>query len=276
MDTRSHLPNAVASGKKLCVYCDKDATTQDHTPPRCLLKRPLPSNLLTLPACQKCNTGFSFDEEVVRSILTLVSSHPDLIAERQGSGRLSRALARNERLRNVIGQSYRDGKYHFTSEIFTSFERVLRKTVQGLYFGYYNKIVENDQLAILRIDNHSATTPMELAEEFRPSPLVDITDQPLPDITPNSWPVREPIFFMKVIGPDGIPGERCFRLKRETPIEWRDIQAGIFTYAFVQNEKGKAICVIGLWETLVIAISAPWPDNRGPVRKGRKNPLSRE
>lgn len=276
MNTRSQLPNATTSQKKLCVYCKGEASTRDHTPPRCLLRRPLPSNLLTLPACQKCNSAFSFDEEVVRCILTLVSPHPDLAAERQPSGRLTRALARNEKLRAIIGQSLQDGMYHFTPEVFTSFERVLRKIVQGLYFGYYNRIVEKDQLAILRIDNHSAITPMKLAEELRPSPLVDITDQPLPDISPYSWAVREPIFFIPTIGSDGVSEKRLFRLKRETPIEWRDIQPGIFTYAFIKNEVGKAICIIGLWETLTIAVSAPWPSKRGPLRKGRKNPLTRD
>lgn len=60
---------------------------------------------MTLPACQKCNHGFSFDEDVVRSFLTLVSTHPDLVAEGEPGGRVDRALKRNRKLRAVLERS---------------------------------------------------------------------------------------------------------------------------------------------------------------------------
>jgi hypothetical protein len=84
--------------------------------------------------------------------------------------------------------------------------------------------------------------------------------------------------MMDLVSPSGKSKsmKRVFRLKRETPIEWIDVQTGIFRYAFVKNEGAKSACVIKLWETLVIAVTTPWPTSRGPVRRGRKNPLSRE
>jgi hypothetical protein len=47
------------------------------------LRKPLPSNLITLPACKACNSGFSFDESLVKALIALTSSHPDLIVERK-------------------------------------------------------------------------------------------------------------------------------------------------------------------------------------------------
>ena len=46
-----------------CSYCRREATTNDHVVPRCLLEKPYPPNLLTIPSCYTCNTGFKQDEE---------------------------------------------------------------------------------------------------------------------------------------------------------------------------------------------------------------------
>ena len=55
MGTRGHL--------RRCSYCLRGATTRDHVVPRCLLEKPYPPNLLTIPSCRECNTGFKQDEE---------------------------------------------------------------------------------------------------------------------------------------------------------------------------------------------------------------------
>jgi len=43
--------------KGLCVYCGVNpATTRDYVIPECLFVPPLPSNMVTVPACADCNT----------------------------------------------------------------------------------------------------------------------------------------------------------------------------------------------------------------------------
>ena len=86
MNTRTPLTDPTHS-----VYCGRPADTDDHSPSRCFLRRPLPSNLITFPACSECNAGFSFDENAVKVIVTMVSRHSDLFAERQPGGRVHRA-----------------------------------------------------------------------------------------------------------------------------------------------------------------------------------------
>lgn len=278
MNTRSRLPQVPLSGARRCVYCTEPATTSDHAPPRCLLRRPLPSNLLTLPACAKCNSGFSFDENVVRALLALISTHPDLVAERGPDGRLTRALERDRNLRGILERSRQpDGNYALTEELLASLNRVFCKTVQGLFFGLYQRLLEPEGITLLRIENSRIICAESVAEELRPSPLVDITDEPLSDITPHSWHSREPVVIVKlqpVAG--GAPVNRVLRLKRETPIEWVEFQPGIFRFAFVKQEGADAACIFELWETLIVAMSTPWPDSRGSLRRGRSNPMSRE
>lgn len=273
MNTRTPLTDSTR-----CVYCGRPADTKDHAPPRCFLRRPLPSNLITLPACVECNAGFSFDEQLVKTLIALTSRHPDLVAERQPDGRIGRALARDGRLRSVIAGCRReDGNYALAGGVFSGFERVVKKTVQGLFFGLYERLVPRDKVHVLLIADQRFVTPDQVVDQYRPSPLRDITDEPLPDITPCSWVVREPVFFM-TLQPlsGGEPVQRLFRLVRETKVTWETFQPGVFRFGFVRSEEGQAVCVIDLWETLVVAVSAPWPDSRGPLRRGRKNPRSRD
>ena len=49
-------------GVHYCIYCGAIADTREHVPSKVFLMKPLPSDLPVLPACQKCNNGFSSDE----------------------------------------------------------------------------------------------------------------------------------------------------------------------------------------------------------------------
>ena len=46
-----------------CIYCGSIADTREHVPSKVFLNKPISDDELpTLPACQKCNNGFSSDE----------------------------------------------------------------------------------------------------------------------------------------------------------------------------------------------------------------------
>jgi len=55
-----------------CVYCGDVATTDDHVPPKAFFVRPLPSNLVTVDACEACNRSFDDDDEYVSIVLSSV------------------------------------------------------------------------------------------------------------------------------------------------------------------------------------------------------------
>lgn len=55
-----------------CVYCIQgDGETVDHVPPKLLLARPYPKNLLTVPACRKCNASFQANDEYTRFVVSV-------------------------------------------------------------------------------------------------------------------------------------------------------------------------------------------------------------
>ncbi len=59
------------NGNHLCFNCGiRDATTLDHVISKTLIPEPRPNNLVTVPACEKCNGGFSKDEEYLRDRLS--------------------------------------------------------------------------------------------------------------------------------------------------------------------------------------------------------------
>src|ERR1035438_2927575 len=54
-----------------CYLCgsEKDLT-RDHVPPKNLFRKPLPSNLITVSCCKRCNGGFSKMEEQLRILVS--------------------------------------------------------------------------------------------------------------------------------------------------------------------------------------------------------------
>jgi hypothetical protein len=263
-----------------CVYCGDWADTKDHTPPRCFLQPPLPSNLITLPACKKCNSTFSFDENVVSTFMGIISARPELNSEQELRKKSERAFERDSRLKTIIGDCRQpNGNFVLTGGLLGCMERVLVKTVQGLYYALYGRVVEKNRLFLKSVEDLRTTTRENVVDRVRPPALRDITDMPLPELTPSCWMAREPVIIMKFkpdSSEDGEPVQRIFRLVRDTPVEWIPYQPEVFEFEFVQSEDGKAVCILDLRKTLIATVDSPWPDKRGHLRRGRKNPFSRE
>ena len=63
----------VASSRhERCIYCgDHKSLTVDHIPPKALLMRPYPQNLITVRACRACNQSFQKDDECTRTMVAI-------------------------------------------------------------------------------------------------------------------------------------------------------------------------------------------------------------
>jgi hypothetical protein len=57
-----------------CVFCGGPDETADHVPSRVFLDKPYPENLPCVPACHKCNSGFSLDEEYLACLIGCVKA----------------------------------------------------------------------------------------------------------------------------------------------------------------------------------------------------------
>lgn len=119
----------------LCVYCGKDAgETKDHVPPKCLLPKPFPTNLLTVPSCVTCNGGASRDEEYFRLIVVGLMCHtPE--ADRLFDGPTSRSMDRRANIEDLMFGSLRPTGSSVILDIeYPRIFRVAEKIARGLEF----------------------------------------------------------------------------------------------------------------------------------------------
>jgi hypothetical protein len=61
-----------------CYLCGStENLTRDHIPPQGLFPPPLPTNLITLPCCEKCHKPFSLEDEAFRIWVASVANASD-------------------------------------------------------------------------------------------------------------------------------------------------------------------------------------------------------
>lgn len=86
-----------------CIYCGKKAaSTKDHVPPKSFFPKPRPTNLITVPSCEKCNRNYGKDDERVRNIITSIDTtevHPAI--QQQIAKKRERSYSRTEGWSNV-------------------------------------------------------------------------------------------------------------------------------------------------------------------------------
>jgi hypothetical protein len=88
-----------------CIYCGTFGRVEDdHVPPKQMFLKPRPKNLITVPSCKHCNSGFSKDDEYFCNVTIIrkdVKAHPKV---RHLNDKVARALVRreNERFRQLL------------------------------------------------------------------------------------------------------------------------------------------------------------------------------
>ena len=134
---------------RICIYCGvRSNESPDHTPSKGLFPKPAPSNLITVPCCDYCNKAFSKDEEYFRAVLTY-SQHGQAVPEGAWA-KVERGLDREEsRLFELFLDSLSVTEDNYPKiEInvdHTRVDRILVKTLQGLYFYHFGfRLAEGD------------------------------------------------------------------------------------------------------------------------------------
>ena len=119
-----------------CYYCLRGATTRDHVVPRCLLEKPYPPNLLTIPSCRECNAGFKQDEEYFLAVMAQSGSVPTLMSKVDENRVVDRMLQKSPGLDSLIQGSLRiaeDGRGVYITPDEVRLANVARKVAFGLY-----------------------------------------------------------------------------------------------------------------------------------------------
>ena len=137
-----------------CIYCGTTGKlTKDHVPPKNLFPTPRPSDLITVPACVRCNKSFEFDDEYFR-IAVVVPADPerDPIAARLWAEKVVRGtLRRSPALKSTIIRSLvrldvttPAGIYLGTTPTVRldrkRLDRVARRIVTALHWHHYSRV----------------------------------------------------------------------------------------------------------------------------------------
>jgi hypothetical protein len=139
--------------KRWCAICGvREATTRDHVPPKAIFHEPYPNNLITVPACAKCNNeGSKFDAEL-RVVIGMHTARDSPSGDLFWSKYALRTLARNNRLRTQILENGRRvnlkspagialGAAYAVPYSVRKHSAAMNRIVRGLYFHHFGQIL---------------------------------------------------------------------------------------------------------------------------------------
>jgi hypothetical protein len=133
-----------------CSFCGGETGTRDHCPSRVLLDEPFPENLPVVPACEKCNSGFSADEEYLACFLGCVLAGSTEEAK-IGREKVRKILAKKPALKSRLAaaRSVNDGTTIWQPEI-KRLHAVITKLAQGhaLYTSYISPVTNRRPILV--------------------------------------------------------------------------------------------------------------------------------
>jgi hypothetical protein len=157
---------------QLCAICGiEKATTMDHIPPKGIFAKPRPQNLITVPACKKCNNAASKDDEDFRAHLSLhVGKNTPETQALWNKGTLN-SLKHNRRLLNNITSKMKkvsirtkegiiyDEKYAILWS--DTHDKTIERMIRGLYYHHFGEILGNR--VIVKVQWRRSLTEKDIA-----------------------------------------------------------------------------------------------------------------
>ena len=147
---------------QLCVFCGiEKATTKDHIPPKGIFVKPRPSNLITVPACVKCNGGSSGEDERFIVDLGIHVSNGGEAGKRLFAEQVMKTLRHNNELSRKVFDRIKPvdlttpegiiyGREHTGEWDKEPHMKIIEKTIRGLYYHHYKEILD----ANYSVDTH--------------------------------------------------------------------------------------------------------------------------
>lgn len=150
---------------KICAHCGGTDVIggRDHVPPRAIFGKPRPQNLITVPACFKCNNGNSKDDETFKTFLAFIlgqspatdSLYKSAISTAQK--KFSRYILANLKrayLTTPSGIIYEQGyAFPLGIKIAASLEGVIKRITTGLYYHHFGCYIGHNATFQVRFHN---------------------------------------------------------------------------------------------------------------------------
>ena len=190
----------------LCYLCNKKmGVTKDHIPPKNLFIKPLPSNLITVDACEECHKKYTLDDEAFRIFASSVI----------GRSKEGNLIWQNK----VIGSSFQRSpklKENVTKSIVTLINKEANTVEYGLTF------------SIKRASNYLIRITKGLIKHFHPE--LDYSKSTFKVIMQNQKANKNLIKNMLYKFPYDERGNGIFRFWRAFP--YSNKPASFWTYLF--------------------------------------------
>ncbi|MFD1628111.1 hypothetical protein [Azospirillum griseum] len=131
---------------QMCVYCGVEAgTTRDHVPPKSIFPPGDRKDLVTVPACEKCNGGASSLDEEFKAMLNLKAGSEHPASRSLWDGSTLRGIKRNRRFLSTLRSRMLTAHLEFPNGEVTknqrlinwggeSHDRTVERIARGLHF----------------------------------------------------------------------------------------------------------------------------------------------
>jgi hypothetical protein len=136
-----------------CAICGvREATTRDHVPPKAVFHRPLPTDLITVPACNRCNNEGSKYDEKLRVFVSLWAGIDTPRTYSFWKNQALRTLVKNRKLNDQLVEKTWKVDLRSPSGIYVgdayavgvparSLDAAIERIVRGLYFHHFGEAI---------------------------------------------------------------------------------------------------------------------------------------
>jgi hypothetical protein len=150
-------------GNGPCIYCGENRDlTNDHVPPRSFYGMTPPANLITVPSCERCNRGFSVDDDYVRLVLA---------TDERAKGNQER----DEIIAKVMRYSQRSQSRRSLSDFYASLGAGYHQNPQGVTVWTHHHLVDGRRMNAFAVRTTKALFFREkqyrLPDDIRVNPI---------------------------------------------------------------------------------------------------------
>lgn len=142
----------------ICIFCRKAADTREHIPAKHFFKGVPDKNLITVPACVTCNTGFQKDEDFFRQFWVSMLMDRSTHARQLMDNEISRSIVRTPALgyqmfsQMQLVEAYTKSGFYIGKKTLYQvgdldkerINRVVNKIIKGLFFNEFKQLLPED------------------------------------------------------------------------------------------------------------------------------------